>query len=127
MSDQQESPPPELQVILEEDRRRAERYECDLHPLWSEWGTAKGDSSRVRVHNISATGLGLITPARIPPGRVIVVKLLSETHGLSRPLLVRIMHSTQQQDGNWLSGGTFVRRLDESYLAMLLQEGHRQE
>lgn len=114
---------PEAPAASADDRRRAERYPCEMQPLISEWGSNTGESSMARVHNISTTGLALLTPARVRPGRVLVIKLQSETLGQSRPLLVRVIHSTQQSDGSWLSGGAFVRRLSEEEIAIILRDG----
>ena len=105
------------------ERRGAERFACDLSPQVSEWGAGPGESSLARVRDVSATGLGMVTPACIRPGRVLVLKLTSDARGLSRPLLVRIIHSTQQADGNWLSGGAFVRPLTEEELDPILDAG----
>jgi hypothetical protein len=105
------------------ERRGAERFPCDLQPFWTEWGSGQGESSAARVNNISTTGISLDTPVRIRPGSVLVLKLLSPERGLSRPLLVRVIHSSAQPDGRWLSGGAFVRRLSDSELARMLSAG----
>jgi hypothetical protein len=105
------------------ERRGAERFPCDLQPFWAEWGSGGGESAAARVHNISTTGISLDTPVRIRPGSVLVIKLLSKERGLSRPLLVRVIHSTQKPDGRWLSGGAFVRRLSDKDLQTILSEG----
>jgi hypothetical protein len=106
-----------------DDRRRAERYACELQPFVTEWGSGTGESSTARVRNISTTGLALVTPARVRPGRVLVIKLMRQAEGLSRPLLLRVIHSTQQPDGSWLSGGAFVRHLSEGELEAILRDG----
>ena len=114
LSEQQE-------IAAGDERRRAERYACGLQPLISEWGSSVGESSFARVRDISTTGVGLITPARVRPGRVLVIKLQFEGQRQSRPLLVRVIHSTQQGDGSWVSGGSFVRGLSEDELGAILE------
>ncbi len=112
----------ESRVGAAPDRRHAERHPCDLQPFWTEWGSGRGESPLARVRDISAGGIGLLTGCRIRPGSVLVLRLFSESQGMSRPLLVRIIHSHPQPDGQWLSGGAFVRRLsDEDLEAVLAQ------
>jgi hypothetical protein len=101
------------------ERRQAERFSCDQHSFVSEWGGTDNETEAARVHNISTTGIALLTPNRLRPGRVIVIKLKA-AGGLSRPLLVRVIHSTQQSDGQWLTGGAFVRGLTEEELRDIL-------
>src|SRR5262245_7294184 len=107
---------PRASLELGRERRGAQRYPCDLQPCWTESGSALGESADARVYNISATGISLDTPGQVRPGSVLVVKLLSPQSGLSRPLVVRVIHSTAQPNGRWLSGGAFVRRLSDKDL-----------
>jgi hypothetical protein len=116
-------PGPHETAATEEDRRRAERYDCDLQPLVREWGSSTGESGMARVCNISRTGIALLTPARVRPGRVLVLKLTGAGGGFARPVLVRVIHSTRQPDGLWLSGGAFVRRLSEEELEVIRDQG----
>lgn len=109
--------------VTSDDRRRAERFPCGLQPVISEWGAATGESHMASVANISVTGLALLTPSRISPGRVLVIRLMSKEGGLSRPILVRVIHSTQQPDGTWYSGGAFVRRLSDKEINLIVQAG----
>ena len=85
----------------------------------------------VQIDNISTTGLCLRTPQRVRPGSVLVLTLPDVARGPSRPLPVRIIHSTRQPEGHWLSGGAFVRRLSEPELEAILAAGrppgHRSE
>jgi hypothetical protein len=100
------------------ERRRSERHPCDLQPVCSEWGSGE---LTARLRDISTDGVGLVTPVRIRPGKVLVLKLQKPSGGLSRPILVRVIHSSPQPDGAWWSGGVFVRRLSTTELASLLQ------
>jgi hypothetical protein len=107
---------------LEEERRGAPRHSCDVPASWREWGTRGSSSWVARIHNISATGIGLTTTYRVKPGSVLVIHLQDKNHNLSRPLPVRVMHATQQADGTWLLGCAFVRRVSEEDLQSLLAD-----
>jgi hypothetical protein len=126
MSEQEHAGKREAPDLAAEERRRAPRHSCDLAPFWADWGIGGGELPDARVLNISTTGLCLATTGRVRPGSVVVLKLLSEAHSLSRPLLVRIIHSTQQGDGGWHSGGSFVRRLTDQELEAILASGRRE-
>ena len=73
--------------------------------------------------DISATGIGLITPHPVRPGTVLVLRLASRTRGVSRPIVVRAMHATAQDGGGWLIGAVFVRRLSAEALRELQSDG----
>lgn len=105
------------------ERRVAERFPCDLAPTCHEQGSGRGEWVALGVHNISATGIGLVTPHRLRPGTALVIRLTSGARGVSRPLVVRVMHATDQGDGSWLTGAVFVRRLSPQGLRELLSDG----
>jgi hypothetical protein len=109
------------QPASQKERRGAPRDSCNMRSVVTE-GQTLGESIVVRVHDISATGIGLVTPERLAPGRVLVVKLRSEKGEWIRPVAVRIIHSTIQADGDWLCGGAFARRLSGEDLARILED-----
>jgi hypothetical protein len=104
------------------ERREAERFPCALESAGRELGPGQGEWLALRVHDISVTGIGLITPQKHRPGTVLVIRLASRTRGVSRPLVVRVMHVTAHDDG-WLTGAMFVRRLSDESLQDLLGDG----
>jgi hypothetical protein len=110
--------PTELSLF---DRRGADRYECGGQPFWRVVGAGTVDPSPGRVRDVSTTGIGLYVQQPLKPGTVFVLTLQT-SHRLSRPLPVRVMHSTRQPDGDWLVGCQFVRRLSEQDLQALLRE-----
>jgi hypothetical protein len=105
------------------ERREAERFPCDLVPLCREQGSSRGEWLALRVHNISATGIALITPQKLRPGTVLVIRLAGSTRPMSRPIVVRVMHASAHGDGGWLTGALFVRRLSPAALQELLGNG----
>lgn len=104
------------------ERRIEERFPCDLELSCREQGSVRGEWQALRVHNISATGIGLITPHKLRAGAVVVIRLASPTRGVSRPIVVRVMHTTPA-DGAWLTGAMFVRPLTAEALRELLGDG----
>jgi len=104
------------------ERRTDERFPCELESFCREQGAGRGEWLALRVHNISATGIGLITPHAVRPGTVLVIRLVNHRRGVSRPIVVRVMHATAQDDG-WLVGATFVRRLSPESLRELVSDG----
>jgi hypothetical protein len=103
------------------ERRGRERYPCDLEPSWRILGKPSGESWGARVHDLSATGLSLRIRCWIKPGTVLVVRLHGRGQRLSRPLPLRVMHATAQEDGEWLVGGVFVRPLHEEELRQMVE------
>jgi hypothetical protein len=103
------------------DRRGAERFPCDLQPSWRILGRQTGESWGAQVNDISATGISLRVRCWIKPGTVIVVRLHGGGDRFSRPLPMRVMHSTQRGDGEWLVGGIFVRPLNDDELRQLIE------
>ena len=106
-----------LQAELE--RRRAERYPCDLQPSWRVLGRPSGESWSGLVHDISMTGISLRVPCWMKPGTVLMVRMHGSTEKLSRPMPMRVMHATAQPDGEWVIGGMFVRPLTDEDLRHL--------
>lgn len=101
------------------ERRVAERFPCDLELSCREQGSIRGEWQALRVQNISATGIGLMAPHKLRPGSVVVIRLASPTRGVSRPIVVRVMHTTPFE-GAWLTGVMFVRPLGAESLRELL-------
>ncbi|HEX5269057.1 MAG TPA: PilZ domain-containing protein, partial [Gemmataceae bacterium] len=106
MSEEEEAATAEQAVGAE--RRVEERFPCELETFCREQGPDRGEWQALRVHNVSATGIGLVTPHRLRPGTVLVLRLAGRAGGVSRPIVVRVMHVTPLDDG-WLTGAMFVR------------------
>jgi hypothetical protein len=102
------------------DRRGAERYACDLQPSWRVLGQPSGESWGAHVRDISRTGISLRMRCWMKPGTVLVIRLHGRSEGLSRPVPLRVMHSTAAGDGEWLIGGMFVRPLRDEELRQLV-------
>jgi hypothetical protein len=107
---------------VKDDRRGAERHLCHLQPFWRIGGADPRATPPLRIHNLSATGIGLRVRQPLKPGMGLVILLQSHRGRLSRPLAVRVMHATLLADGDWLLGCQFVRRLSEQDMQELLDE-----
>jgi hypothetical protein len=112
---------PPASPILESDRRGAERHACDAQPFWL-LCDLKSDAPPARIRDVSRTGIGLLVKETIKAGTVLVIKLQTRDQWLSRPLPVRVMHATLQEDGDWLIGCQFVRALSNQDLHELRGE-----
>jgi hypothetical protein len=101
------------------DRRTDARYEYE----------AGGDapcthagsvSFSVRVRNLSAGGLGLVTDHRIERGTLLSVILPSKDEFGSRRLVVSVKTADLLPSGEWMIGGEFARKLSAFELLALL-------
>jgi hypothetical protein len=102
-----------------EDRRVAHRFSCNMQTTGHILGPRGGNSWVATITNISATGIGLVHRCRVKPGTVLVIKLQGKSQKLSRPLPVRVMHATAQENDEWLLGCAFVRKISEEDLQSL--------
>jgi len=75
--------------------------------------TSASEAMRCIGYNISATGIGITLPLRLPKGTVLTL----QAWGLPRasPLQVRIVY-TKQVDFVWFTGCEFIKRLSDAQL-----------
>ena len=124
MAEQNSGSEAETEVLLHGiERRQNERVQCDLQLSWRILGRQSGESWGARVHDISTKGIALRVPCWIKPGTVLVVRLHGAGDRFSRPLPIRVMHSTQSDRGDWLVGGMFVRPLTEEEMRQVVAAG----
>jgi hypothetical protein len=102
------------------ERRGTPRFECNLQTTGHILGPRGGNTWVATVTNISATGIALLHRCRVKPGTVLVITLQSKSQKLSRPMPVRVMHATPKDDGHWLLGCAFVRKICEEDLQTLI-------
>lgn len=75
----------------------------------------------VSVRDISRSGIGLIFNQPIEAGTLGELELQSSNRSVVKTLRLRIVHATQQPDGNcWHLGCVFVRELSDDELKILL-------
>jgi len=111
-----------------DDRRAATRYPLSLQTTGHVLGGPRGHVPWVaHISDISATGIGLVFNSRIKPGTVLVITLQGANQKLSRPIPVRVMHATAQDDKTWRLGCAFVRKVNEEDLQGLLNRASEQQ
>ena len=102
------------------DRRIAQRFPVKVQATGHILGPRGGNTWVATITNISATGIGLLHRCRVKPGTVLVIKLQGNNQRVSRPLPVRVMHATPQDNDEWLLGCAFVRKISEEELQTLI-------
>jgi PilZ domain len=91
------------------DDRQAVSLEATSQPVEGggtvSWGAV--------VHDISTGGLGISLCYPFRPGTFLAVEL-QNLSGLSRTLMVRVLHVHDETDGRWRLGCGFVKPLSQS-------------
>ena len=100
------------------DRRASVRHVCDQEALSRPLELPDAISWGAKVHDISRGGLGLLLCYPFKPGTFLAVDLQS-SRAVSRTLLVRVVHVTDQADGSWFVGCEFAAPLTEEEVAAL--------
>jgi hypothetical protein len=101
------------------ERREAPRFPSDLEAWGQTWGPSGGKGWVAPVTDLSADGIALYFKYRVRPGTALVLTLHSQNRRLLRPLSVRVAHSTLQDNGDWVLGCHFVRKLSSEDLQSL--------
>jgi hypothetical protein len=71
-----------------------------------------------KVHDLSLDGISLGLSWRVPPRTLLAIDRLGE---LTRPLRVRVIHTTRDVAGGWLAGCKFLQPLSNEDLHDLQQ------
>jgi len=103
---------------LEVERRAVVRYLCDREITYSP--VMSRERSWARVRNISSHGIGLLLGTPLEPGTDMVVDMKTMDPRISLSLVARVVHSTMQEEGNWLVGCKFLTRPTEEQVLALL-------
>jgi hypothetical protein len=104
-----------------QERRRAARCRCHLKSPCRLFGGGRDDCWVGAVQDISVIGFGLVLNVEPPRGTYLDVSLQSpDGERYLAPQLVRIRRVLAQDDGTWLVGCTFVKKLSPAELQALL-------
>lgn len=99
------------------DRRRAVRFESKRRNSWRLFATTICSSGEGTIHDISVSGVSLAVDSALRPGMFLDLSLESEDgEGFSQPMLVRVRRVIPQDDGSWLVGCNFVKKLSKEEL-----------
>jgi hypothetical protein len=102
------------------ERRGDERFSPEPPSICRIVSEGQEEGLRASIRNLSASGIGLFVNHALKPGNVLILNLQTGDQRLARPLPVRVMHSSPLEQGKWLVGCLFVRRLSEPELQLLL-------
>jgi len=104
------------------NRRTAERFatvrDATCSPL-----TARHAEVTVRIRDVSANGIGLLSGRRFERGTVLLIHVLDESQSLPLQLVGKVVHVTAGARGDWLIGCTLARGLSEADIRALAEEG----
>jgi hypothetical protein len=103
---------------LEVERRAVVRYLCDREITYSP--VMSRERFWARVRNISSHGIGLLLGTPLEPGTDMVIDMKTMDPRISLSLVARVVHSTMQEEGNWLVGCKFLTRPTEEQVLALL-------
>jgi hypothetical protein len=117
--------PKHVDQPLVEDRRSAQRYTCELQATGHTLGPHGNVTWVAQITDISTIGIGLQFRSRVKLGTILVITLPgAASQAMSRPLPVRVLRVTKQDDQTWHLGCTFIRKLKEEDLVALLDQAH---
>jgi hypothetical protein len=103
-----------------EERRAAERFPISDHVECTFASPVLEDFGKLRVKNISNSGIGFVVTEPVAPGMLLVVKLENHAKKFSKTILVRVVHVTPQTSGSQLVGGTLDTPLTYEELCALV-------
>jgi len=106
-------------ATLEQKSRGQDRHLCtEMHSrVRALSGTEVLD---LTVHDISRSGIGLISCQPIPPNKPLLVEMYDHAKASSRLHATWAIHCTERDDGRWLVGCSFLRGFSEQEMASLL-------
>jgi PilZ domain len=114
------------QVLLKpssgRERRRAVRYACKLQTACVVISLTDPLLLKVKVRDLSQTGIGLVLGNRLPPGTFLAVKLQGPGQPQPRVVRAQVMHSTvlTGDKRTWIMGCSFVGALSQDDIKMLI-------
>src|SRR5262249_49129525 len=76
----------------------------------------------VRVRDVSANGIGLVSRRRFERGTILLLQVKEEGDASSPLLVGKVVHVTAQADGDWLVGCALIRALAHADLRALADE-----
>jgi len=104
----------------EANRRESVRYNINLDTSCLLIAALEGDSSPVRVRNISAGGISLVLSHGVEPDTLLTVQLLNRPRMFLCKIDVRITYVVEHPSGDWILGGAFTRKLTDDELRSIL-------
>jgi hypothetical protein len=100
------------------DQRGWERFRCSAAARCQLLSGDAAPAWPARVHNISASGVGLVADRQLETGTLLNVTV-QRPDGRSPTLLACVVQVTPREDGEWALGCNFLRELAEADLLAL--------
>jgi hypothetical protein len=119
---------PEVEPLpSQEERRVALRFPTSLH---TEVQPVRRQPERegpwqARVRDVSAYGLGLVLPHPVEPSTILMADLEGPTEAVVRNVLVRVVHVTAHQPGEWVVGCALISEMTDEHLRTFRAERSR--
>jgi hypothetical protein len=105
---------------IPDERRRTTRYPCWLRGLCRPLAGPIVDRCESFAQNLSTAGVSLLLRRPYDEGTLLAVELEGSDSAACRLVLVRVAHTTEEEPGKWLIGGSFDRGLREDEVHKLL-------
>ncbi len=105
------------------EHRTSVRYLCDLKTSGRLLGAQEEQVWTAEIRDISRNGIALIMNTPLKRGTILAIKLDVDAGRFAHPVLIRIVHTQKQSDDKWLVGGSFIKKLSEKELKLLLSLG----
>jgi glucose uptake protein GlcU len=103
-----------------QEKRAAERLPVADHVACVFASPVLEDFGKVKIKNISSTGIGLIVTEPVASGMQLVIKLVNPAKAFSKTMLIRVIHVTPQSGGLQLVGGSLEPPLTYEELCQLV-------
>jgi hypothetical protein len=114
-SSQQKAQLPSVQ-----NHRATVRYRCPPASAGRVYLAEDVEFQRAWLHNLSATGIGLLLSKPLEHGLFVTIVLTGAHSNKKYPLPAHAIHATQQASGDWLVGCQFIDPLTDEDLDDLL-------
>ncbi len=110
------------QPVPSADEKRAWiRFSCEgERPAQATLLINPNNKIQAHVLNISPGGVGLATKRHCEPGTPLKIELIDASGQTSRPMQIRVVHSTAKGNEDWVIGCAFETPLTEEDVAALL-------
>ena len=104
-----------------DDKRAWIRFTCEgERPAQATWLINPNIKIQARVLNISRGGVGLAMRRHCDPGTLLKIELMDASGQTSRPMPIRVVHSTFKGTEDWVIGCVFEAPLSEEDVAALV-------
>jgi hypothetical protein len=103
-----------------DERRAEERFPTSSQVDCTFASPVLEDFGKVKILNLSRSGIGLLSAESLAPGMLLAVKLVNPAKDFAKTILVRIVQVTPRVGGSNLVGGTMDPPLTYDELCALI-------